>query len=63
MMTIIQHRFIDRDGSLTWYDGLIVGHITDTELFEVIYFGEDCVYEFELLEDYSKNDVKFIIHV
>ena len=39
--TRIQHRFEDEDGSLTWYEGLVVGHLPDTRTFEVVYFGED----------------------
>ena len=53
-----EHRF-EEDGSPTWYNGL-VGHISDTKIFEVMYFGEDEICEFELLEDYSKNDLKFL---
>ena len=61
--TCIQHRFEEEDGSLTWYDGLIVGHLPDTQSFEVVYFREDEICEFELLEDYGKNDLKFLSHV
>ena len=46
--TCIQHRFEEEDGSLTWYDGLVVGHLPDTQSFEVVYFGEDEIREFEL---------------
>ena len=59
----IQHRFEEEDGSLTWYEGLVVGHLPDTQTFEVVYFGEDEICEFELLEDYGKNDLKFLAHV
>ena len=61
--TRIQHRFEDEDGSLTWYEGLVVGHLPDTRTFEVLYFAEDEICEFELLEDYSKNDLKLLAHV
>ena len=30
---------------------------------QVVYFGEDEICEFELLEDYSKNDLKLLAHV
>ena len=49
--TRISHRFEDENSDLTWYEGLVVEKIPDSELFEVIYFGEEEVYEFELLED------------
>ena len=61
--TRIQHRFEEEDCSLTWYEGLVVGHLPDTQTFEVVYFGEDEICEFELLEDYSKNDLKLLAHV
>ena len=61
--TRIQHRFEEEDGSLTWYEGLVIGHLSDAQTFEVVYFGEDEICEFELLEDYSKNDLKFLTHV
>lgn len=57
--TQILHRFQDDDGDLTWYKGLVVGRVSDSELFEVLYFGEGEIYEFELLEDYHKGDLKF----
>ena len=61
----MEHTFSteEEDGSLTWYDGLVVGHISETELFEVIYFGEDVICEFELLEDHGKGDLEFLSHV
>ena len=37
------------------YDGLVIGHLSDAQIFEVVCFGEDEISEFELLEDYSKN--------
>ena len=33
----ISHRFEDENSDLTWYEGLVVGKIPDSELFEVIY--------------------------
>ena len=36
------------------------GEIPDSEQFEVIYFGEEEVYEFELLEDLYKGDLKLL---
>ena len=61
--TRIQHRFEEEDGSLVWYEGLVVGHLSDTQTFEVVYFGEDEICEFELLEDYAKEDLKFLMHM
>ena len=61
--TCIQDRFEEEDGSLTWYEGPVIGHISDAQTFEVVYFEEDEICEFELLEDYSKNDLKFLTHV
>ena len=58
--TRIQHRFEEEDGSLTWYEGLVIGHLSDAQ---VVYIGEDEICGFELLEDYSKNDLKFPTHV
>ena len=58
--TRISHRFEEENGDLTWYEGLVVGKIPDSELFEVIYFGEEEVYEFELLEDFHKGDLKLL---
>ena len=37
--------------------------IPGTQTFEVVYFGEDEICEFELLEDYGKNDLKFLARV
>ena len=61
--TRIRHRFEEEDGSLTWYEGLVIGHLSNAQTFEVVYFGEDEICEFELLEDYSKNDLKFLTRV
>ena len=58
--TRISHRFEDENSDLTWYEGLVVGNIPDSELFEVIYFGEEEVYEFELLEDFHNSDLKLL---
>ena len=32
--TRIQHRFEEEDGSLTWYEGLVIGHLSDAQTFE-----------------------------
>ena len=52
----IKHRFENDDGSLTWYDGLVIG-FNDVE-FEVIYYGEEDTCEFDLLSDFSKGDLQ-----
>lgn len=56
----IKHRFINEDGSLAWYDGLVF-NLIDRETYEVIYDDEDEVYEFELLQDYRKGDLQLIM--
>ena len=45
----------DKYGSLTWYVGLGVGHLSDRQPFEVVYFGEEEICEF----DYGKNDLYY----
>lgn len=57
--THILHRFEDEDGCQTWYEGLVVGRVPDSECFQVIYFGEEEICEFELLQDFYNNDLKF----
>ena len=52
--THIQHRFKEEYGSLTSYEGLVVGHLSDAQTFEVVYIGEDEICAFKLLEDNSK---------
>ena len=54
----IHHRFLDEDGNLEWYNGVVVGRSNETE-FEVVYSDEDEVYEFDLLADYREGDLKF----
>ena len=47
-------------------DGLVVSHLPDTQSFEVVYIlwrSDEIIYEFELLDDYDKNDLKFLSHV
>ena len=58
--TQIQYRFMDEDGGLAWYDGLVFNFI-DEATFEVIYSDEDEVYQFELLEDYHEGDLQLIL--
>ena len=58
--TQIQHRFMDEDGGLAWYDGLVF-NLIDEATFEVIYSDEDEVYQFELLEDYHEGDLQLIL--
>ena len=41
--TQIQHRFMDEDDGLAWYDGLVF-NLIDEATFEVIYSDEDEVY-------------------
>lgn len=54
----IKHCFQNEDGSFTWYDGLVIG-INSME-FEVIYYGEEDVCEFDLLYDLSKGDLEIV---
>ena len=56
----INHRFVHEDGGLSWYNGLVVGNIPDSNFFEVIYFGEHEIYEFELLDDYHNGDLELV---
>ena len=56
----IQHCFEDEDGTLTWCEGLVVGQIDDTELFVVLYFGEDEICESELIDDLRNQDLVFL---
>ena len=58
--TQIQHRFMDEDGDLAWYDGLVF-NLIDEATFEVIYSDEDDVYQFDLLEDYREGDLQLIL--
>lgn len=58
--TRIAHRFEDEEGCLTWYEGLVVAKAPDSDLFEVMYFGEEEISEFELLQDFHTNDLKCI---
>ena len=51
----IRHRFLDEDGNLEWYNGVVVGRSNETE-FEVVYSDEDEVY---LLKDYHEGDLTF----
>ena len=44
-------------------DLMSVIYLSDTQKFKVVYFGEDERCEFELFEDYGKNDVRFLTHV
>ena len=53
----IHHRFLDEDGNLEWYNGVVVGRINETE-FEVVYNDE--VYQFDLLADYREGDLKLV---
>ena len=52
----IQHRFENEDGDLTWYNGLVIG-FNNTE-HEVIYSGEETIYQFNLFKDFSNGDLK-----
>ena len=52
------HQFLDEDGNLEWYNGVIVGRSDETE-FEVVYSDQDEVYQFDLLADYCEGDLKF----
>ena len=56
----INHRFVHEDGGLSWYNGLVVGNIPDSNFFEVIYFGEHEIYKFELLDDYHNGDLELV---
>ena len=56
----IRHQFLDEDGNLEWYNGVIVGRISETE-FEVVYSDEDEVYQFDLLADYHGGDLKIVL--
>ena len=55
----IQHRFEDEDGELGWYRGLVIGYSNAEH--EVIYFGEETIYQFNLFEDFSSGDLKLDI--
>ena len=56
----IRHRFLDEDGNLEWYNGVVVGRINETES-EVVYSDEDEVYQFDLLADYREGDFKLVL--
>ena len=47
----IQHRFVNENNSPSWYDGVVIGQVKETSLFEVLYDEEDSISEFELLDD------------
>ena len=54
----IQHKFVDEDNSPTWYEGVVIGQVEGTSLFEVLYYEEDNnISEFELLEDLVNKDL------
>ena len=55
----IKHRFENEDGSLTWYDGLVIG-VNNMES-EVLYYGEEDVCEFDLLHDFAKGDLEEVV--
>ncbi len=55
----IKHRFeADNEGTLAWYNGVVIG-INGME-HEVIYYEELTIYQFDLLEDLSKGDLKVL---
>ena len=54
----IEHRFEDEDGTQSWYNGIVIGMLNME--YEVIYIGEDTVYQFDLLTDLSSGDLKVI---
>ena len=56
----IHHRFLNEDGNLEWYNGVVVGRANETE-FEVVYSDEDKVYQFDLLADYREGDLKLAL--
>ena len=56
----IRHRFMNEDGSLEWFDGLVINLISEVT-YEVIYNDENEVYQFELLEDYREGDLQLIL--
>ena len=51
----IRHRFEDDSGCLTWYNGLVIG-MQNME-HEVLYFGEEEICRFDLLQDLAKGDL------
>ena len=54
----IKHQFEDQDGIFSWYDGFVVG-MNDSE-HEVIYREEETIFQFDLLQDLMKGDLKIV---
>lgn len=51
----IQHCF-EEDGEWGWYNGLVIGY--NNAEHEVIYFGEETIYQFNFFKDFSSGNLK-----
>ena len=51
----IQHCF-EEDGEWGWYNGLVIGYNNGEH--EVIYFGEETIYQFNFFKDFSSGNLK-----
>ena len=51
----IRHQFEDDSGILAWYDGIVIG--MQDMVHEVLYYGEEDICQFDLLEDIARGDL------
>ena len=59
----IKHRFMEADGSLTWYTGCIVEQIGNMSSWEfvVVHDDEEGEYHFNLENDIDAGDIQFVV--